>query len=318
MKKCTIITSIHEENEVIKKLLEFENDLIIVGDLKSPIQYSNCIYLDIEFQNNLSYKFSKLLSYNHYSRKNIGYLYAILNDYDFIYDTDDDNFPLFSNDIEFKFNKLLTSDTLMINIYSLFTDQHIWSRGYPHSKINDISQFNISENYKKASIVYGLCDGDTDVDAVYRIISIKKDIKFSGEPLLIDNKKLIVFNSQSTFWLDKDVFLCLYLPTTVSSRFSDILRSFVTQYILKSLDKNIGVYSEISYQKRNKHNNFDDLQEEMFMYRKLDELINILEKVNFCENKKDTFYNIYKSLQSNYIVDKKELFSVELWLKIIK
>ena len=96
------------------------------------------------------------------------------------------------------------------------------------------------------------------------------------------------------------------------------LQSNVTQYVLKSKDKNIGVYSDMVYQKRNEHNNFDDLQEEIFMYRKLDDLIDILENVKICKNIKDTFYNIYDSLQSNHIVDEKELLSVELWLKLIK
>lgn len=318
MKKCTIITSIYDTNNVIKKLSEFKNDLIIVGDLKSPLNYSvDCIYLDVEKQKLLFQNFSKLLSYNHYSRKNIGYLYAILNNYDMIYDTDDDNVPLFKNDINFKFDKVLNSNNLLINIYSQFTTEYIWSRGFPHSKINQQNEIVILENKKDASIVYGLCDGDTDVDAIYRLIYKKTDIEFEGTPLLIDNRNLIVFNSQSTFWLDRDIFLCLYLPTTVNSRFCDILRSYITQYILKSKSKNIGVYPHIAYQKRNEHNILDDLQDEIFMYRKLDELINILENVKIEEDLNNYFYNIYDSLLKKSIVEKNEISSIEFWLKTI-
>ena len=67
----------------------------MVGDKKSsPISSTDrLIFLSIEDQMKLKYKFIEYCPLNHYARKNIGYLYAIQNGADIIYDTDDDNYP---------------------------------------------------------------------------------------------------------------------------------------------------------------------------------------------------------------------------------
>ena len=65
-----------------KKKLDWK--IVVVGDNEtnndnwSQFEYSNeLIYLSLEEQNNLTYKTLKYLSTNSYSRKTIGYLYAI-------------------------------------------------------------------------------------------------------------------------------------------------------------------------------------------------------------------------------------------------
>ena len=59
-------------------------------------------------QLNSEFTIANLLPKNHYTRKNLGYLYAIKNGADAIIDTDDDNFP---DPIEWR--KLLKSDFLI-------------------------------------------------------------------------------------------------------------------------------------------------------------------------------------------------------------
>ncbi|KAK0046095.1 glycosyltransferase STELLO1, partial [Biomphalaria pfeifferi] len=53
--------------------------------------YQNCDFLSIERQKLLNFKITNSLPYKSYARKNLGYLYAILNGAKFIYETDDDN-----------------------------------------------------------------------------------------------------------------------------------------------------------------------------------------------------------------------------------
>ena len=95
-KKSVIITSINSlATTSIEHFLKYDCDVIIVGDLKTP----HDTYLDkdlkyIHPEDTLFGNFEKLLPYNHYCRKNIGYLYAITNGSDTIFDTDDDNYPL--------------------------------------------------------------------------------------------------------------------------------------------------------------------------------------------------------------------------------
>ena len=69
--------------------------MVIVGDKKShPIKDGkNLTYLSVEDQKKLGYKTVKHVPYNHYTRKNIGYLYAMEQGAEIIYDTDDDNIP---------------------------------------------------------------------------------------------------------------------------------------------------------------------------------------------------------------------------------
>jgi hypothetical protein len=291
-------------------------DLIIVGDKKSPPDYDiNCEYLDVKLQEDIYSSLS--IPFNHYSRKNFGYLNAILSGYDVIYDTDDDNMPLFGDDITFNFSEMVRSPILMLNVYGLYTTKNIWSRGFPHSQIGQLRSVASFPTDKKPSIVYGLCDGDTDVDAIYRITNKDINIKFSGEPLLIDNRNLIVFNSQSTFWVDPEMFVCMYLPVTVTSRFSDILRSYVTQYVLRSQNKFIGVKPTIAYQDRNAHNLYDDLQEEIFMYKTVDRLVDLLEGLTISGSPEQCLYTIYDALFRANIVAYEELTTLKSWIKII-
>ena len=63
----------------MKHINNTEYDVIIIGDNKTPDDYHklNCIYLDIPSQKKLFPELNELLPYNHYCRKNLGYMYAI-------------------------------------------------------------------------------------------------------------------------------------------------------------------------------------------------------------------------------------------------
>ena len=58
----------------------------------SPLHsYPNTIYLSIDQQEELGFRTTLRLPYKSYSRKNIGYLYAIAHGAQVVYETDDDN-----------------------------------------------------------------------------------------------------------------------------------------------------------------------------------------------------------------------------------
>jgi hypothetical protein len=102
--ECVIIRTINKPCEtIINHINNTECDVIIVGDHDTPDDYKklNCIYLDILSQKKLFPELSELLPYNHYIRKNLGYLYAIKRGYKKIYKNDTDNIPYdnFNNDI---------------------------------------------------------------------------------------------------------------------------------------------------------------------------------------------------------------------------
>ena len=61
MKKFIIITTINEENDVLRKFASFSDwTLIIVGDRKGPTNISlpNTIFLDIDKQKELGFELS--------------------------------------------------------------------------------------------------------------------------------------------------------------------------------------------------------------------------------------------------------------------
>ena len=129
-KKCVVITTINKPTETIMKHIYNSNyDLIIVGDNKTPDDYKDlkCIFLDVKLQGELFPEISSLIPYNHYARKNIGYLYAIKYEYDIIYETDDDNIPYDNFDSVLHFDNLcMISDNnnKWMNIFKYFTKRH--------------------------------------------------------------------------------------------------------------------------------------------------------------------------------------------------
>ena len=83
-----------------------------------------------------------MIPWNHFGRKNVGFLYAIAHGAKLIYDTDDDNVPLksmdkFDQDAEEVLKIRGNSDLNTVNIYNLFNKQgKIWPRGIPLEDIN--------------------------------------------------------------------------------------------------------------------------------------------------------------------------------------
>ena len=95
-KKHIVITSINEPTEgvlLFSKMKDYK--LIVIGDNKSPENWfcENVEYYSSTNQLKLNFELVKILPYNHYCRKMIGYLIAIENGAEYIVDTDDDNIP---------------------------------------------------------------------------------------------------------------------------------------------------------------------------------------------------------------------------------
>lgn len=145
-----------------------------------------------------------MIPYNHYCRKNLGYLYAIKKGYKIIYETDDDNIPFdnFDHILSniFDYQMITEQNNVWINIFKYFTNNsHIWPRGLPLSLIKNNPNYLIKHTNKIPSIINGLVKNDPDVDALFRIIctdehqgSIKWD---ENKSIIIDNQNICVFNT---------------------------------------------------------------------------------------------------------------------------
>lgn len=103
----SVITTIQRPTASVLKLaarIAGEGHLVIAGDTKGPDSFDlsdvpgfdadQLTFFTIDDQLASGFRLAELLPTKHYCRKNIGYLHAIRDGADGIYETDDDNAPL--------------------------------------------------------------------------------------------------------------------------------------------------------------------------------------------------------------------------------
>lgn len=319
MKNFIIITTINEKTKAIS---EFEGKdgwhLVIVGDKKSrPIENSrNLTFLSVEDQQELGFVTVNKLPYNHYTRKNIGYLYAIREGADVIYDTDDDNspYPHWGQE-RFECGNLIQGESDFVNIYSYFSEELIWPRGFPLDLISQKEQLKVNATSPmKVGVWQGLADLDPDVDAIYRLI-FNKPVTFERkEPVALPHGKYCPFNSQNTFWT-KEAFPFLYLPAKTSFRFTDILRGFIAQRLLWASGMHLGFHQATVYQERNVHDFMKDFRDEVECYLNTRKVIDVLQRIDFTDSPDENLGQAYQALCNEQLVSADELPILEAWRK---
>lgn len=322
MKNFIIITTINEKTKAISEFEKFDGwHIVVVGDKKSKHIEStaNLTYLSLEDQRKLPFSIIEKLPYNHYARKNIGYLYAIKKGAEIIYDTDDDNFPTSDWQLpDFYCDRMIVSSERFVNVYKYFTRYKVWPRGFPLDEIKKYLGDKLKTNIvTDIGILQGLVDIDPDVDAIYRL-TVNKKIVFDKHPsLAIDKGCYCPFNSQNTFWI-RNVFPCLYLPVSVTFRFTDILRSYIAQRLMWVNDLRLGFSKAVVYQERNTHNLMDDFEQEIECYLKTKEVVDILESIDLSSDQPDNILRIYKMLNKKGLVGSMELESCNAWISDFK
>ena len=180
-------------------------------------------------QEALPYKIIPLLKWNHFGRKNIGFLYAIHHGAEEIYDTDDDNIlkvdengnPIIPNfylgNPASPSNIIHSHQSHVYNPYPNFESLNVkdgspafvWPRGFPLDLITDESTWKAGRGIKESSttglvtIVQSLADHDPDVDALYRLTS-SLPIRFqsggSSKLEVIPSGTMTPFNAQATLF----------------------------------------------------------------------------------------------------------------------
>lgn len=325
MHKTIVMTSIFNPTEAVVSFSEMENyKLIVVGDKKTPVDWkcNNVDYISVAQQELLDFELVKVLPYNHYCRKMLGYLKAIKNGANYIIDTDDDNipketwnFPKFENTFD-----CIDGNKGFVNIYQLYTKQKIWPRGLPLNLIS--TQFELEKSLQskecKIGIWQGLADEDPDVDAIYRLTSDTPCYFNEREPVVLGKGTISPFNTQNTI-IRKELFALMYLPTYVTFRFTDILRGLIAQPIMWLYDYQLGFVNATVLQKRNPHDYMKDFLSEIPMYEHTYKVLElVLSSISKFESIETNLYNAYKSLLQANIVCKEEMITLEAWLNDLK
>jgi STELLO glycosyltransferases len=325
MRKEIVITSIFNPTEAVIKFSKMNDyHLIVVGDKKTPQDWNckNVDYISVLEQEKLNFNLAKVLPYNHYCRKMLGYLKAMQNGASYIVDTDDDNIPKVNWSFP-EFDKkydCITGVVGFINIYQLFTKQKIWPRGLPLKLIN--TQFELEKKIEakncKVGIWQGLADEDPDVDAIYRLTIDSPCYFEEREPVVCGKLVISPFNTQNTI-IRKELFVLMYLPTYVTFRFTDILRGLVAQPIMWLYGYELGFVNATVVQKRNPHDYMKDFISEIPMYEYCDKVVELVSNsISKSESIANNLRNAYKALLLGGIVCELELKMVEIWCKDIE
>jgi hypothetical protein len=323
--KFIVITSINSERPAFLKYADLEDwTVIVVGDRKGPyrINDNRIVLLDIDRQKDLGFSYTGHCPENHYSRKNIGYLYAMKNGAKIIAETDDDNIPKnnWGLNISFLDKELeVFKGTRFFNVYKEFTSSFVWPRGFPLENVLENQKADSSIIKKNIGIWQFLADDDPDVDAIYRL-TVGKTVKFDrsrAREMALDKHVYCPFNSQNTFWT-RATFPFMYLPISVPFRFTDILRGYIAQRLMWEDDLLLGFGDATVVQERNEHNLMGDFSDEIAMYVGVRRIIEAFEGITLKEDRYDRLFQVYMLLLDLHVIRQDELDAVSMWIRDLK
>ncbi|MBD3377156.1 DUF288 domain-containing protein [candidate division KSB1 bacterium] len=326
--------------QLYTRLKDFSDiSFYVIGDKKGPSEYnleshecSRHARIKVDFkalneQLESPFELAQKLPLGHYSRKNLGYLYAVSQGAKCIYETDDDNAPLeFWQTRNEHVNNVhivdSNKDHRWINIYRYFSKETIWPRGLPldeiHTPVPRIRCNGSTEVW--SPIQQGLVNNSPDVDAIWRLVM--------GRPFDFENNQSVYltpgnwcpFNTQSTWWWPV-AYPLLYIPSYCSFRMCDIWKSFVAQRCLWEVDAGITFHAPEVVQERNVHNLMHDFRNEIPGYERNDEIILILDNLKLKSGSAHIIGNLqrcYEALVKAKIFPEDELNLLKLWLDDIE
>jgi hypothetical protein len=190
-------------------------EVAVVADRKTPKTWASgaCHFLSVRDQLSMPFDTVRKVPFRAYTRKNLGYLYAIANGATVIFDTDDDNLPTEdivledpdSTAVSFAYKQDL--DRTTVNVYTHFGRSDIWPRGLPLEDIDVREGIEYLDATSppptlngRALIQQGLADLDPDVDAIFRLLHPQDiaQVKFCRDAptLKLARGILSPFNSQ--------------------------------------------------------------------------------------------------------------------------
>ncbi|CAM9455259.1 unnamed protein product [Scytosiphon promiscuus] len=311
--RWAVLTSIFDPTDTVRQLADADGwCVVVVGDKKGPAEYDvpGVTYLTPEDQEDLPYRIVSMLPWNHFGRKNIGYLYAVHHGAKVVYDVDDDNALIFPDagvpHAASGYTPASTTsfaigpDAFVHNPYACFgAPGNVWPRGFPLDAVNDADSnrcdfVSVEDALGEAGpegrplgVVQALANHDPDVDAVYRLTHPPGGLPFDFEPdeeplaegmsplKIVPPDAFTPYNAQATLHFPP-AFWGMLLPVTVHGRVSDIWRSYFTQTLLPSTGAVTAFAPASVEQIRNPHNYLADFQAELPLYEQSGALVSFL------------------------------------------
>jgi hypothetical protein len=191
--------------------------------------------LDNSLDNFLDFYLSKKAQYN---QKNIGYLFAIKNGAEFIYDAEQSvNFDL---EMYFTYEKEDTGliydcheNMIVINPLAHFGQPLLTQRGNPQDKDVYINSYFVGYR-KRGAVQHAILNGRPDLR------KNQEDVKFddTAPNFQLPIGKMAPFNSRHTLY-NYNVFWALYIPSTSLSSYGEIVRSYWSQRLMWLIDERV-------------------------------------------------------------------------------
>lgn len=300
-----VVTTIFEPSAAVKDMIERNAEgwcTVIVADRKSPTTYSidsnhMVVYLSADTQAIMRQDndFLSSIPWNHFGRKNIGFLFSIQHGAKFVWDFDDDNVllagksPLLpvsaAGDVEVMIPQ--NHSSAVFNPYPAMGAPHrpSWPRGQPLETIQMASTFAtpLRKARIKAShigVVQSLANHDPDMDAIYRL-TMPTPFDFNSHspsrqlPVMVPKGVRTPFNAQACLWTQNS-FWGMLLPITVHGRVSDIWRSYFAQRLMDDIGQVVVFQPPAVIQERNAHSYLADLDAEHQLYAQSGKLVEFL------------------------------------------
>lgn len=345
-----VVTTIFAPSEAVadtcRRLSEYQGCLLVIGDAKGPETYTlspemaSCSYNFVSYdeQQNFGGSFARALPYNHFGRKNLGYIAAIQNGASSVWDFDDDNILINDKMGTFLQSKKENADVQIIqfsqplggvlNFYPALGSTHFaWPRGFPlteiKSKEKTPKRFNtrhVKASLQNIGVVQALANHDPDVDAIYRL-QRKLPLNFlsTSEAIILPVPlgTMSPFNAQATLWASPDAFWGLYLPVSVHGRVADIWRSYIFQRLANEFCIQLAFsVSPWVEQRRNAHSYIADLDAEHDLYFKTERLLEFLSTWTPSNSLlSDMFVELYIALYEREYVDAADVKLSRMWIE---
>ena len=356
-----VLMTSREHSEAVRRQVKLHNwCLVIVSDTKTRTEYqtgwvkgegnNKVVVLTTENQEHMSSLFVNAIPSNHFGRKNIGYLYAIMHGASVIWDFDDDHMLKFwipgaapdgAPSLAATVNMVLSKgasdiDTLepqghdwpVFNPYPALGAPALplWPRGLPFidTKKPQCSNTTIKGTFlptKSVAVLQSLADVQPDVDAIFRVtVSTPRPFAFKRtdetRPLMIPNGVLTPYNAQATLHF-KSAFWALLLPITVHRQVSDIWRSYIAQRLFWDCDLQVGfVARPLVVQDRRAYNDLNDIYAERDLYVKSEHLVKFLGSWKGIKaTLEERIEELWIALYEHQYIELKDVELIRYWLQ---
>jgi hypothetical protein len=344
-----VLTTINEPSLAVQNLMNASGwCMVVIGDLKGPKTYDipgvrpdSLLFLDASFQNQITADsaFFAQIPWNHFARKNIGYVIAIARGARIIWDFDDDNVvtassfppPLQEGSLDVLWAPRGSGElknATVLNVYPSFgcPISPCWPRGFPltllRSEPPSRSEWTRSEDSKNVAILQSLANNDPDMDAIFRLVSPKPSGLYfrplGPEALGLPPFIFCPANAQATLHR-RDAFWGLLLPMTVSGRVSDIWRSYLVQRLLWDTGLRLAFAPPLVRQDRNVHNYIADFNAERQLYLQTEKFLEFLGSWESSESTlPERMEDLWGAAYERGYVEISDLESLWLWIDALK